>query len=93
MSEFKERYVMFFQNIENVLREIASGMSGVGGGVILVCAVLFGCGTMFLDESNETFRKAKSWLVKAIVVGVFIFGAGTIVGFIQSLMSSSGFGM
>lgn len=48
---------------------------------------------MFLDESNETFRKAKSWLVKAIVVGVFIFGAGTIVGFIQSLMSSSGFGI
>lgn len=28
---------MFFQNIENVLREVASGMSSVGGGVILVC--------------------------------------------------------
>lgn len=83
----------FFGNIEKVLDDLATGMSGVGAGIILVSAVLFGCGSMFLDEANESFRKAKAWIVKVIVLGMFIFGAGTIVSFVQNLMQSGGFGL
>lgn len=83
----------FFANIQTVLENVAKGASGVGAGIILVSSVLFGCGSMFLDESHETFRKAKAWIVKTIVLGAFIFGAGTIVSFIQSLMQAGGFGL
>lgn len=83
----------FFTNIETVLDDVAKGASNLGLGVITISAVLFGLGSLFMDEANESFRKAKAWIVKAIVLGIFIFGAGTIASFIQSLMSSGGFGI
>ena len=44
-----------------------------------------------MDESHETFAKAKKWIVKAIIVGIFIFGGGTIASFVQGLMQQGGF--
>lgn len=92
-SLFLTQQVDFFANIDKVIDQLATGMSKTGGGIMIISAILFGCGSLFLDEANESFRKAKAWIVKAIVLGVFIFGAGTIVSFIQSLMQSGGFGL
>ncbi len=81
----------FFDNIINVVNFIAGKMSLVGLSVIMLSSILFGVGSMFMDEAHETFAKAKKWLVKAIVVGIFIFGAGTIASFVQGLMQQGGF--
>lgn len=85
--------VNFFANIDKVIDQLATGMSKTGGGIMIISAILFGLGSLFMDDANESFRKAKAWIVKAIVLGIFIFGAGTIASFIQSLMSSGGFGL
>ena len=81
----------FFDNIINVLNFVSEKMSLVGLAVIVLSSILFGVGSMFMDESHETFAKAKKWIVKAIIVGIFIFGGGTIASFVQGLMQQGGF--
>lgn len=81
----------FFDNIINVLNMVSEKLSLVGFAVIVLSSILFGVGSMFMDESHETFAKAKKWIMKAIIIGIFIFGAGTIASFVQSLMQQGGF--
>lgn len=82
----------FFNNISNVINQVSNGLIGVGLAVMILCSVLFGIGSMWLDSEQETFRKAKGWIIKGLICGAFMFGGGTIGSFIQNIITNSGFG-